>query len=102
MFFELHSGLPREGKVTLMSLNAIELVLWTVTTSETEAARYRNDPAAFLERFRVDAAETADIVHVDVRALGRRGVNEMLLFAFFQRVRGRAFMGEYLGAMGAA
>ena len=84
-----------------MSTNALELVIWTITTSESEADAYRNDPAAYLTRFRLDAAETADLLGGDVRALARRGVNEMLVYAFFQRTRGRQFVNEYLTAMAA-
>lgn len=82
-----------------MSANAIELVFWTTTTNEAEAVRYCADPAGYLAKFRLTEDERSAIVAGDWRELDRRGINHMLLFAFFQRVRGRAYMSEYLGAM---
>ncbi len=72
-----------------MSANALEMALWKICYDEKSAQEYKADPQAFLGCYRLAAAERADVINGDVRALLDRGVNDMLVYSFFQHSYGR-------------
>lgn len=74
----------------------IEKALFDVASGPAEVEQYKNDPDAYLGRYRLDAGETGLIKALDVRELIARDANPMLVMRAFTSLEGRAKLAEYL------
>lgn len=79
-----------------MSIEAIEKLLWQVTSSPEEAKRLRGDFTAYLQDFRIDKEERSMLTSWDVSALDQRGVNPLLLMSAYAAVNGMDKVGDYI------
>lgn len=82
-----------------MSTNALEKALWMIGTNPAEAAKFRADPRAYADGFRLDAAEKALMAEMNVGAMARRDASTLLLMMAFMAVRGPQAMGDYMQSM---
>lgn len=79
-----------------MSTNAIEMALWHICYGDRCSEEFKNEPVGYLTRYRVDPTEQRLIMDSDVRALLDLGVNDMLVFTFFQAAHGREGVPRYM------
>lgn len=80
-----------------MSLNALEKLLWKVSSSPEEARRLGEEFEACIAGYSLDESERARLQSWDVRALADLGVNPLLLMMSYAAVNGFEKTGEYIG-----
>lgn len=79
-----------------MSSNMIEKVLWKINSDPEEANRYRDDPEAYLQNYRVDDEERELLLTWDVSTLAARDVSPLLLLSAHAAVKGVDKVPEYI------
>ena len=80
-----------------MSRNALEKVLYDLSTSGANKKMFAADPDKFLSRYQLDGEEKNLITSYNVREIAARGVNYMLTWGFWlQSGRGQR---DYMKAM---
>ena len=79
-----------------MSTNAIEKALWQALSNPKEMQRFREDPQAYLNDFKLDEKERSLMLTWDVGEVVSRGVNPLLLVSAYTAVKGMDTMGEYI------
>ena len=82
-----------------MSTNALEKALWQIGTQAADAEQFRVAPAAYVDRFNLDAEEKVCLVNLDVGEMSRRGTSTLLLMMGFMAIRGPQGMGDYMQSM---
>ena len=65
-----------------MSLYQLQKLIYHVNRDNSQRARYREDPAAFVRGYELTEAEAKAALDVDVRALYSMGVHSLLLRPF--------------------
>lgn len=80
-----------------MSLNAMEKLLWKVSSSPEEARRLGEDFEAYVAGYSLDGSELEKLRSWDVRTLAELGVNPLLLMMSYAAVNGFEKTGEYIG-----
>ncbi|HEY0813106.1 MAG TPA: hypothetical protein VGE11_07475 [Pseudonocardia sp.] len=66
-----------------MSVAGVEKALYDVTTDRASRTLFRDDPEAFLGRYRLDDAQRAALCTFDVRGLAALPANPMLVWGFW-------------------
>jgi hypothetical protein len=84
-----------------MSAHALEMALWQICYDDASARDYRDDAGAFFDRFRLTPDERTLIEGADVRGMLDAGINDMLIYSFFQALNGRGAAATYLQLMNA-
>jgi protocatechuate 4,5-dioxygenase alpha chain len=87
-----------------MSRDSLERVLWTLCVDRSAKARFREDAAAYLERFALSAEETRMVVAFDVKGLQGYGVSPLLTMGFWSVLapdRNMALYNQRLGGTSA-
>lgn len=84
-----------------MSRNLVEKVLWKLSVERSSKNRFRDDPRGFLGQFRLSEQEVECLVHFEVGALQRMGVNPMLTMGFWQELAPDRSMRLYKERLGA-
>ena len=79
-----------------MSSNAMEKAFWTALSDRGQLERYVADPRGYLDGFKIEADEQAEIENWDVAEIAARGVNPLLLLSFFSAVKSPRDLPEYL------
>ena len=82
-----------------MSVHAIELVLYDITTKGPVRRRFVAQPAEMLESYALDSVEQEMIESMNVSSMLDVGVSPMLTFGLWMCVRGPETLPEYLGAI---
>ncbi|MFW7347763.1 MAG: hypothetical protein ACODTU_16915 [Pigmentiphaga sp.] len=82
-----------------MSLFAIEKVLWDICRDSTCAARYKADPASYLDAYALDAGEAELLRSLDVRGMVTLKVSPLLTMRAWQILRGRDQLPAYVKAL---
>lgn len=80
-----------------MSVHAIEKALWQIYLNPADAERYKADPQAFANEFKLDDGERADLAALDVMGMQNRGTNPLLVMMAFQTIHTPAKLREYFG-----
>jgi hypothetical protein len=65
-----------------MSLYQLQKLLYHVNRDPAQRARYRQDPAAFVQQYDLTEEESRAALGVDARALYQLGVHSLLLRPF--------------------
>ncbi|AOZ02292.1 extradiol ring-cleavage dioxygenase [Cupriavidus sp. USMAHM13] len=79
-----------------MSRNVLERVLHQLTVDRAAKQRFREDAAAYLQRFALSEAERAMLTGFDVLGLQQAGVNPMLTMGFWQELSPERDMRAYM------
>lgn len=82
-----------------MTIHAVEKALWLLGNEQGHAERFRADPDAYLDEFRLDPDEREIVRNVDVRRLSDRGVNPLLLLGVQRAVKGGDSIPDYMRQM---
>ena len=85
-----------------MSRNTLERALHQLCVDRAAKQRFREDPAAFLDRFVLDDGERAMVLGFDVKAVQDHGVNPMLTMGFWQELAPDRSMTTYMTRLGGA
>lgn len=85
-----------------MSRHSLERALHQLCVDRGAKQRFREDPAAFLDRFQLGEAERAMVLAFDVKGLQDQGVNPMLTMGFWQELSPDRSMKTYMAKLGGA
>lgn len=85
-----------------MSRNTLERVLHQLCVDRAAKQRFREDPAAFLERFPLEEHERAMVLGFEVKGLQAHGVSPMLTMGFWQELSPDRSMKTYMQKLGGA
>jgi hypothetical protein len=82
-----------------VSVAGVEKALYDLTVDRTGRTLFREDPAAFLRRYRLDDDQRAALSAFDVRALAALPANPMLVWGFWMTCAPERSTAAYLRRM---
>jgi len=79
-----------------MSRNTVERALYQLCVDRAAKQRFRDDAAAFLERYALSDEERAMVLNFEVAQLQAYGVNPMLTMGYWQELSPQRGMRAYM------